>query len=150
MFTGHQQDRARRIFADFPLTLSLVPLMLRASRTSSGEPVSRTIDVLLRSSQWISVPNDPERCRRAVFRAARIAHRLGGLDSCLTRSMTLAALLSRTQPIVLNLGFAPPLVTGGAPRGHAWVTLSGKNVSDPEHDSDVANHTAAYSINLPA
>jgi hypothetical protein len=133
-----------------PLTLSLVPLVLRASRTESGEPVSRTIDALLRKTAWIGVPNDPERCRRAIFRAARIARRLGGLDSCLTRSMTLAALLSRKQPVVLNLGFAPPDVAGGVPKGHAWVTLSGRNVSDAENNRDVADHTAAYSIKLPA
>lgn len=51
----------------------------------------------------------------------------GGLDTCLTRSLVLGALLASRGDVVLNIGFRPG-ESEPSLNGHAWVTIDGRPV----------------------
>jgi hypothetical protein len=73
-----------------------------------------------------------EAIRCAATRASRYVGYVGGLDSCVTRSLVIATLLRGRGNITLAVGFLRTTNPGGEPEGHAWVCLDGVNVSDPD------------------
>jgi hypothetical protein len=69
-------------------------------------------------------------CARATHRAGRVVAAFRGLDTCLTRSLVLATLLSDRDGVRLHVGFRAGPDDASMPEGHAWITLDGVNVSD--------------------
>jgi hypothetical protein len=67
---------------------------------------------------------------RAVERAASRLGRFGITDTCLIRSLALAALLSDRHSVQLHLGFRPNSSPEAVLAGHAWVTLEGRAIPD--------------------
>jgi len=67
---------------------------------------------------------------RAVARAASRLGRLGLTDTCLIRSLALAALLADHNGVQLHLGFRPTGSPEALLSGHAWVTLAGRALPD--------------------
>jgi hypothetical protein len=75
----------------------------------------------------------PDAAHRAAVRASiRAARWFGSRDTCLTRALVVAALLSDRGGVLLHVGFAAPAAGGGALEGHAWVTLDGAIVGGPD------------------
>ena len=86
---------------------------------------------------------------RAIYRAA---HRLakGGLgNTCLTRSLGLAALLADQEGVYLHLGFRPSEEPEVALKGHAWVSVGNRIVPD-ESATRVDGEPCAEVAKLPA
>lgn len=67
---------------------------------------------------------------RAVARAATRLGRLGFADTCLVRSIALAALLADHDGVRLHLGFRPSSSPWSILRGHAWVSLADRVLPD--------------------
>jgi hypothetical protein len=80
----------------------------------------------------------PDEAWRAAVRAGtRVARRGLRIDTCLTRSLVVGALLSDRDDVVLHVGFRPGAVGEGGEAsavhdGHAWVTVAGREVTPAE------------------
>lgn len=73
---------------------------------------------------------DPDDALRATARACSRLGRLGGLDSCLVRSLVFGSLMARAGEVRLRVGFRPSAAgDGDRPDGHAWVTIDGAVVT---------------------
>lgn len=86
------------------------------------------------------------RAAAAAARAtARGARRWGWLDTCLTRSLTAAGLISRARTVALNLGFRPGATTPAD--GHAWLMIDGErlDLTRPERLTE-APYTPSHTI----
>lgn len=82
---------------------------------------------------WLPCNADVEAARRATLRACgRLARWAGGLDTCLVRALVLGTLLADREGVVLHLGFRPGNTGAGIADGHAWLTLNGDPLLDPE------------------
>ncbi|MFZ1639826.1 MAG: lasso peptide biosynthesis B2 protein [Candidatus Contendobacter sp.] len=97
-----------------------------------SRPLSKVI-ARLEALRWLPRGADAEAARRATLRACgRLARWTGGLDTCLIRALVLGALLADREGVVLHLGFRPGSAGAGSADGHAWLTLNGEPVLDPE------------------
>ena len=112
-----------------PVDLALFVGALRLFRTASSVrslPISETLYEL--TQRWTAVRTDSARravaaCQRAGPRAARW---LKTLDTCLTRSMVAATMISPRSCVHLAIGFRPS--SDDAPvDGHAWIIVAGKS-----------------------
>lgn len=114
---------------DVLLFLNALYLAFLSGKVWRGVPVSDQLRRLCRHP--VAIPSGVElrdlRC--AVWRASRYAGRLGGLDSCVTRSLVMARLLLSRGNVAISIGFR---TTAGAVEGHAWVCVDDRNVSDPD------------------
>ena len=110
-------------------------LLVQALRVAWAAQEVREASIPTVVQRLAALPGLPLRVRpaeaaRAAGRACLAVQRMaGGLNSCLTRSLVAAALLSDQEGVVLHLGFRPG---GGEANGHAWVSMRGENVTDPE------------------
>lgn len=65
-----------------------------------------------------------------MARAASRLARLGFADTCLVRSLALAALLADRDDVQVRFGFRPTGSPEALLSGHAWVTLGDRAVPD--------------------
>jgi len=98
----------------------------RAQRVRS-EPVSAVVAEIARrggaGGDWTA-----DRLELAARRAVAVWRRwLGGIDTCLTRSLVLGGMLVGRGEVVLNIGFRPG-EEDPALDGHAWVTVDDRAV----------------------
>ncbi len=86
----------------------------------------------LRWVRFLPRATNPKAAYRAAGRAcARLARALGGLDTCLTRSLVTGALLALScKRVELHVGFRPDGTTAARVDGHAWVTADGELLGD--------------------
>jgi hypothetical protein len=116
--------RARYNPVDLALFARALPLASRAQRVQVRS-FREVVASMSAPRPWIRrLP-----LNRLVDAAARAnAHWcswFGGIDSCLTRSLVIGAMLAGRDDVVLNIGFAPG--AGDSPlEGHAWVTHRGE------------------------
>jgi hypothetical protein len=120
-------SRLPAVLGDIRLAL---PLAVRASRLARTTAIDRALAALIRSHHPQSGHHPPLMCASATHRAGRLVAAFGGLNTCLTRSLVLAALLSDREGVRLHVGFRTASDHASIPDGHAWVTLDGANVSD--------------------
>lgn len=132
------------------LALPAIPLALRANRTTQGEPIDQTLEALVSFPLLLPKNLAADRARSVVRIACGISGRVGGLNTCLTRSLVLATILKHQPNVLLNVGFRTPRNNSEMAEGHAWVTLAGDNISDdiPEHIRDHDNHVIAHSFSI--
>jgi hypothetical protein len=88
--------------------------------------------------------------RCAAVRASRAVGLIGGLDSCVTRSLVLASLLRDHEHVDICIGFRLSMNAGDSdsPQGHAWVCVAGANVSDSVDESSSAAFHESYRLHL--
>lgn len=101
-----------------------------AGKALRKTPIRDTLWRLCRYAVVVPTKVRPLDVRCAATRATRCIGRLGGLDSCLTRSLVIARLLRDRDNVSLCLGFMPADDPGMAITGHAWVCIDGTNISD--------------------
>ncbi|HQR47211.1 MAG TPA: lasso peptide biosynthesis B2 protein [Thermoanaerobaculia bacterium] len=65
----------------------------------------------------------------ALLASRRAVARLSPLNTCLTRSVVLYRLLERYDGVAIHFGFRR---REGALEGHAWVTVDGEAVGEPD------------------
>jgi len=111
---------------DLVLFLSALRLARQAQRVRRV-PVPEVVKAIaLRGGGGRNYPE--QRVELAVVRAvSRWRRWLGGVDTCLTRSLVLGGLLVGRGEVMLNVGFRPgdeePAIDG-----HAWVSIDGSPV----------------------
>ena len=102
------------------------------AQTIQSRPLPKVI-ARLETLRWLPCGADAEAARRATLRACRrLARWTGALDTCLIRALVLGALLADREGVVLHLGFRPGNAGAGSADGHAWLTLNGEPILDPE------------------
>ncbi len=69
----------------------------------------------------------------ALLASRRAVARLCPLNSCLTRSIVLYRLLAACEGVEIHYGFRRK---DGALEGHAWVTVGGEPVGEPDGTLD--------------
>jgi hypothetical protein len=106
-----------------------------AGKALRKTPIRDSLRCLCRNPVVMPANARPLDIRLAATRASRHIGRLGGLDSCITRSLVIARLLRDQDDVSLHLGFMPADEPGKAITGHAWVCLDGANISDPAPES---------------
>jgi len=112
--------------------LLLIPagrLVVTAQPIRQGHPLPQILDKMCRLRGLPSAVNATEG-HRAVERAAARLGRFGLINTCLIRSLALAALLADQQSVQLHLGFRPSDSPMAILAGHAWVTLGDRAVPD--------------------
>jgi hypothetical protein len=112
--------------------LRAAPLVWIASEVTTGQTLT---DVLRRLTSRRRLPRQipAVRARCATIRACRVLRPFWTLDaSCVVRSLVVGTLLSDHPNVYLHIGFHAGPRSEGSDRGHAWVTLDGVNVSDPD------------------
>jgi hypothetical protein len=119
-----------------PIDLLLFAHALRLCRVARGTGSRSSLPLqstLLASKRGLPVGVTPEAAQRAAVRAStRAARWFGSRDTCLTRALVVAALLSDRDGVLLHVGFAASTSEGRALEGHAWVTSDGTVVGGPE------------------
>lgn len=82
----------------------------------------------LRRARFLPHATDPQAAYRAAGRACScLARTLGGLDTCLTRSLVAGALLGTScKRVEVHVGFRPDEATATRVGGHAWVAADGQ------------------------
>jgi len=121
------------------LRLAVTAQRVRKTRVDALAP-------LLLAAGYLPSDVEPAAATRAAARASRLLGLLGGLDSCLVRSLVLASLLSDQPGVVVHFGFRP----GDADtEGHAWVSLNDDvlGFAEDEH-SNPERYTIAHSLPL--
>jgi hypothetical protein len=118
--------------ADVLLLLNALFLAWLAGRLWRGRPLCDTLRRLDRYPVVTAAGTDLNAMRCAATRASRYIGRIGGLDSCVTRSLVLARLLRNWNSVTVVIGFRGRDAVGEPISGHAWVCVDGKNVSDPD------------------
>jgi hypothetical protein len=134
---------------DLLLFANAVHLAWFAGHRWRGVPLGEVLQRLSRRRLLLprgSVPVWRVRC--AATRASRYIGLIGGLDSCVTRSLVLARLLRGRGCLVICIGFKPERDESGAPDGHAWVCLDSVNVSDPDAGSVAREFREAYRLEV--
>lgn len=116
---------------------------LTAGRLAERMSVDQALHQLLCTARpWpVAVPG--LRITRAVHRCGRLAAQLGSLNSCLSRSLAIAALAANRKRVQLFIGFRADAASARSILGHAWVTVDGRNLSDPPGS---AVNTSIYAI----
>lgn len=74
-------------------------------------------------------PAGPEAVATALLASRRAVARLCPLNTCLTRSVVLYRLLAPYGGVAIHFGFRR---REGALEGHAWVTVGGAAVGEPD------------------
>ncbi|MFZ5786943.1 MAG: lasso peptide biosynthesis protein [Acidobacteriota bacterium] len=96
----------------------------------------------------------PEDAWRAAVRAGmRLARWRGALDSCLTRSLVVAALLCDRDGVAIHVGFRSgqkAILDAGTAlhEGHAWVSVDGAAVT-PETGGDAHHGPYVEVLRIP-
>jgi hypothetical protein len=110
---------------DVLMMLRALPLA-RQSQRVSDTPVPLVAAAMSASARRFG--SEPERVALAAARAtARWARWFGGIDTCLTRSLTAGAMLAARGEVVLHVGFRPGQEENVLD-GHAWITVDGEPV----------------------
>lgn len=117
------------LFQDVILMLHAGRLVLAAQALRRGRTLPQTLDSMSRLRGLPSSVDEGE-AHRGVERAASRLRRIGLTDTCLIRSLALAALLSDGDDVQLHLGFLPTSSSEALLSGHAWVTLGGRALPD--------------------
>ena len=102
-------------------------VMARKAQLIRRLPVPEVVEEISR----LSGGGQGHRIQRLEAATARAIGRwrrwLGGVDTCLTRSLVLGGLLVGRGEVALNLGFRPG-EEESALDGHAWVTIDGEQL----------------------
>ena len=129
---------------DILLFLRAIPLARRAQRVKS-EPLNQAVIEMSRRN-GVAVSHPIDRVAQAAARAtSRWARWFGGLDSCLTRSLVLGAMLRDRGKVELNIGFRSD-ENFDAVAGHAWISVDGRPVGP---DSELADDTYSRVLEVP-
>lgn len=129
---------------DVVLVMALLPAAVRARRAAQRTLPAAVAAMTGRRSVSLGVA--PERVARAAARASRLAARmLGGLDSCLTRSLVTGAALASRGRVELHVGFRPS-TDERTVDGHAWVTLEGRVVGERQLPDKVYERTVVIAF----
>jgi hypothetical protein len=138
------QSLCRFNLIDIALFVRALGLARRAQNVSS-EPVPAVVHDMSRKSGkglQFSISRIELASTRAVSRWKRW---FGGVDSCLTRSLVLGALLAGRGEVALNIGFRPgdeePSIDG-----HAWVTVDGQAIGS---DGSLSQERYTRVIEIP-
>jgi hypothetical protein len=119
-----------------PSDLLLFAHALRLCRLSTGTGSRNSLpeqSALMASKPGLPAGVTPDAAHRATLRASpRAARWLGTRDTCLVRSLVVAALLSDRDGVLLHVGFSASEEDGRALEGHAWVTVDAAIVGGPE------------------
>jgi hypothetical protein len=117
------------LFREVLLILQAGRLVAAAQPVRQGQAVPRVLNTMcgLRGLPSSVVATTGH---RAVERAAVLLGRLGLVNTCLIRSLSLAALLADHPEVQLHLGFRLSDSPGTVLAGHAWVTLGGRALPD--------------------
>ena len=94
----------------------------------------------------------PIEAYRATCWAASLLSSFGLRNTCLIRSLALAALLADAEAVVLHLGFEPSSSQQEILIGHAWVSVAGEIVPSPEAanvDGRACREVASISVERP-
>lgn len=92
----------------------------------------------LRTTQRPTRRFDPDQVLRSVLLVSAIARRLGFDGSCLVRALVSGRLLLGRDELQLKIGMHTRHDSPASPAGHAWVELSGRNLSDPTNEKPPA------------
>ena len=112
--------------------LRAAPLVWIAKEATAGAALPEILTRLV-SHRFLPRRFDPRRARCATARACRLLNRFQTLDaSCVVRSLVIGTILSDRRDVYLHIGFRPESELGKPVCGHAWITLDGVNISDPE------------------
>ena len=134
-----------------PIDLLLFAQALRLCRSARGTGSRSSLHLKsasLASKRGLPVGVTPDAAQRAASRAStRAARWFGSRDTCLTRALVVAALLSDRDGVLLHVGFAAPMTGGGALEGHAWVTVDGDLVGGP--DAAMAGDRPTTEMTIP-
>jgi len=137
----------RPTLAEVALFAAALPLACKAQRVCQ-DPLPQVVESLARRRR---VPNgySEDQLGLAAARATtRWSRWFGGVDTCLVRSLVLAALLVGRGEVVLHIGFRPGEREANL-GGHAWVTLNGRPVgADGSFDEGVM--AGAFAITFSA
>jgi len=117
------------LFHDVILMLHAGRLVLAAQALRRGQALPQTLDSMCRLGGLPSSVDEGEG-HRSVERAASRLGRFGLTDTCLIRSLALAALLADGDDVQLHLGFRPSGSSEALLSGHAWVSLGGRTLPD--------------------
>lgn len=117
------------LFQDAILMLHAGRLVLAAQVLRRGQSLPQTLDTMCRLRGLPSSIGAGEG-HRAVERATSRLGRFGLTDTCLIRSLALAALLSDSADVQLHLGFRPTGSSEALLSGHAWVSRGGRALPD--------------------
>lgn len=117
------------LFQDVILMLHAGRLVLAAQALPRGQTLPQTLHSMSRLRGLPSSVDEGE-AHRSVERAASRLRRFGLTDTCLVRSLALAALLSDGDDVQLHLGFRPTASSEALLSGHAWVSLGGRVLPD--------------------
>jgi hypothetical protein len=130
--------------ADILLFLQALPLARRAQQVKS-EPLKHVV-VGMAGRRGVAAPHSVDRVAQAAARAtSRWSRWFGGLDSCLTRSLVLGAMLGDRGNVELNIGFRSH-VTDDVVAGHAWISVDGRPVGP---DSELADDSYSRVLEVP-
>jgi hypothetical protein len=116
----------RSSLADIALFVTALKLARKAQRVSK-DPLPQVVESLAGRRNGPKVFSEDELGLAAARATARWSRWFGGVDTCLVRSLVLAALLIGRGEVVLHIGFRPGESEANLD-GHAWVTLDGHPV----------------------
>lgn len=104
-------------------------LSLRAQAVKNRDLL--TVWETIKTSAAPSGPYLPDEVLRSVLIASAMTRRLGMEGSCLVRSLVAGRLLLGQKGLLLHIGMHTDRNETSSPTGHAWIALSGRNLSDP-------------------
>ena len=110
--------------ADHKLTGTALYLTLRAQRIKN-EPLDQLLTRLC-NTRWLPTDVELNKAVDATILSGKIVAKLGRLNSCVTRSLVLATILSDRSNISIQIGFRSPHMHGV--EGHAWVLVDNKPI----------------------
>ena len=129
---------------DILIFLQAMLLARRAQRVKS-EPLKRVVAGMVRR-QGFTASRSVGRAALAAARAtSRWSRWFGGLDSCLTRSLVLGAMLGDHGDVKLNIGFRSH-DTDDVVAGHAWISVDDRPVGP---DSELADDSYSRVLAVP-
>jgi len=116
-------------------------LLLRACRLAliAGRIRRRSVEEVadqMCRSRWLVSGIAPDQAHRAARLACRCVWLvLGGLNTCLTRSLVAGALLSDRPDVMLHIGFRPSTDPTKQLDGHAWLSIGTQPLDRVSPDS---------------
>lgn len=137
----------RLAMAEVALFVKALPLAREAQRVCQ-DPIPQVVRSLAGRRRVPKRFSEDQLGLTAARATERWSRWFGGVDSCLVRSLVLAALLIGRGEVVVHIGFRPGESEADLD-GHAWVTLDGRPVgADGSFDGGAV--ADAFAITFPA
>ena len=133
-----------------PILLTATLYLVIKAQAVKQQGILRTWDDL-KALKWPDSHFQPADIHKAVLFVCSLAGKLGLLNSCLVRSLVAGRLLANHSDVRLLIGINTAAPNHAPqPTGHAWVEVSGVNISDPLGQEIPQNLRVTHSINLSA